>query len=293
MEEYNFYKLILIILICFLFKYNIICLNNMKGPVKNIPKELINLYTLNGKIPIYNDYLEEDNDNKIIWDDILIKDIENSYTKKKIYDNTHKYFKRWKHGGEPYPDHRIGGACLLIQQAFDKYKIEGKNVAIIGSTTPWIECICLNNKSYKITTVEYNMPKCNDNRFNMMNYYDHFQNNDNKFDCIISYSSIEHSGLGRYGDILDPEGDFKTMNDIYNNLTDDGLLFLGVPIGQDALVWNAHRIYGKERFQLLIEKFVEIEWFGTTFNESQKLPKGKDWRSNYQPIVVFKKKILK
>ena len=41
---------------------------------------------------------------------------------------------------------------------------------------------------------------------------------DNLYDIVIQYSSIEHSGLGRYGDYLDPEGDLKAMNDIYDNL---------------------------------------------------------------------------
>jgi len=31
----------------------------------------------------------------------------------------------------------------------------------------------------------------------------------------------------------------------------EGLLFLAVPIGRDSLVWNAHRIYGEKRFNLL------------------------------------------
>lgn len=264
----------------------------MQGPIKKIPQELINLYTLNGKIPVYDSYFEENNKNKIVWSNKLIKDIEQRYTKENIINKKHQYLERWKHGGEPYPDHRIGGACSLLQQSFNKYPISSKNVAIIGSTTPWIECMCMNNKANEITTVEYNIPHCSDTRIKMMDYYNDFQKNtgsDGQFDTIISYSSIEHSGLGRYGDNLDPEGDFKTMNDIYQNLKDNGLLFLGIPVGLDALCWNANRIYGEIRLPLLLEKFRVIEWFGCTFKESQKLPKGHNWRSNYQPVIVLKK----
>ena len=39
------------------------------------------------------------------------------------------------------------------------------------------------------------------------------------YDVIISYSSLEHSGLGRYGDYLNPNGDLETMDEIYNHLT--------------------------------------------------------------------------
>ena len=104
------------------------------------------------------------------------------------------------------------------------------------------------------------------------------------------FSSIEHSGLGRYGDNLDPDGDIKAMKDIYNNLNDNGLLYLGIPIGPDALAWNANRIYGNIRLKKLFENFEVIEWFGCTLEDCLKLPKGKDWKSNYQPVIVLKKK---
>ena len=259
----------------------------MNGPINKIPDKLFNLFTLNNKIPIYDWYLEENN-TKLVWSNQLIEDILKHYTIENILNDKH-HFKRWPRGGEPYPDHRIGGACKLLQKSFSKYPIKNKNVAIIGSTSPWIESICLNNDVNKVTTVEYNIPKCNHNKLKFMNYYEEFKKCNEKFDCIVSYSSIEHSGLGRYGDIIDPEGDFKAINDIYNNLREEGLLYLGIPVGPDALVWNAHRIYGKIRLPLLLKKFKILKWFGCTFKESQKLPKGPDWKSFYQPVIVLKK----
>lgn len=264
----------------------------MKGPVKNIPDNLKNIFTMNNKVPIYNLYFEEDNYQKIVWNNNYIYKILFKYTSNNIDLNKHQIKKYWPNGGEPYPDHRIGGGCKLIQDAIKKYPIFEKSVAIIGSTSPWIECITLNNNAKKITTVEYNVPICNYHKFNFMNYYDEFQKKKEKFDIIISYSSIEHSGLGRYGDNLDPDGDKKTMNDIYNNLNDDGFLFLGIPVGNDALVWNANRIYGSTRLPYLLENFEIIEWFGTTLEESLKLPIGFDWNSCYQPVIVLKKKFI-
>jgi len=37
---------------------------------------------------------------------------------------------------------------------------------------------------------------------------------DEKFDAVFSYSSLEHDGLGRYGDPRDPDGDLKRMEKI-------------------------------------------------------------------------------
>ena len=58
-------------------------------------------------------------------------------------------------------------------------------VILIGSTSPWIECICINNEASKITTVEYNIPQCNHNKIKVMDYYNEFKSSNIKFDCII------------------------------------------------------------------------------------------------------------
>jgi cyclopropane fatty-acyl-phospholipid synthase-like methyltransferase len=47
--------------------------------------------------------------------------------------------------------------------------------------------------------LEYNEIKCEDKRIKTYTYKDQFES---KFDVVISYSSFEHSGLGRYGDEL-------------------------------------------------------------------------------------------
>jgi hypothetical protein len=37
---------------------------------------------------------------------------------------------------------------------------------------------------------------------------------------------------------------------------------MGFPVGRDAIVWNAHRVYGPKRLELLFKNFNEIEWIG-------------------------------
>jgi len=263
----------------------------MKGPLKKIPDNLVNEFTMNDKIPVLNYFFDESKfiSMEYTWDLKYIAIFLFNYTKEKIENNKYQLKEIWPNGGEPYPDHRIGGACKLIQEALNKYIVTNKSVGVIGSTSPWIESILVNNNAKKVTTVEYNIPKCNFYKFNFMRYYEDFKNKKEKFDIIISYSSIEHSGLGRYGDILDPDGDKKTLDDIYENLEDHGFLFLGIPVGKDALVWNANRIYGSIRLPYILEKFEIIEWIGCTLEEALKLPKGFDWKSCYQPIIILKK----
>ena len=54
---------------------------------------------------------------------------------------------------------------------------------------------------------------------------------------------VEHIGLGRYGEPLDPEGDLRAMRELARVLAPGGSLLFVVPVGQPRVVFNAHRIY--------------------------------------------------
>jgi SAM-dependent methyltransferase len=71
---------------------------------------------------------------------------------------------------------------------------------------------------------------------------------------------IEHVGLGRYGDELDPDGDLKAMAELKRVIAPDGSLLLVVPVGRPRVVFNAHRIYA---FEQVLESFdgMELEQF--------------------------------
>ena len=65
-------------------------------------------------------------------------------------------------------------------------------------------------------------------------------------DSIASLSSlhaVEHFGLGRYGDPVDPEAPLKALREMERVLTPEGHLYLGVPIGRERLEFNAHRVF--------------------------------------------------
>ncbi|MFA6177945.1 MAG: DUF268 domain-containing protein [Candidatus Paceibacterota bacterium] len=68
-----------------------------------------------------------------------------------------------------------------------------------------------------------------------------FQNNSVK--SLSCMHTIEHVGLGRYGDPLDPDGDIKAIKEIKRVVEKDGDLLFVVPIGQPKVMFNAHRIY--------------------------------------------------
>lgn len=74
------------------------------------------------------------------------------------------------------------------------------------------------------------------------------------FDIIVSNSSIEHAGLGRYGDIVEMDQDLRIMQLFRRILIKPvGVMFLTIPVGIDTIMKPYHRIYGKERLPKLLE----------------------------------------
>lgn len=69
--------------------------------------------------------------------------------------------------------------------------------------------------------------------------------------------TIEHIGLGRYGDPIDAEGDLKAIKELIRVLKPAGQLLIVEPIGKEMkIMFNAHRIY---TYEYLLEQFTELK----------------------------------
>jgi hypothetical protein len=63
-------------------------------------------------------------------------------------------------------------------------------------------------------------------------------------DSISCLHALEHFGLGRYGDPLDPDGHIKGFRNIVNMLRKEGKLYISFPIANsNELHFNAHRVF--------------------------------------------------
>lgn len=180
--------------------------------------------------------------------------------------------------------HYYGITDSYLYQALDEFKdhIENKNVAIIGSTTPWYESILLSYGAHP-TTIDYNKIVSEDPRVEVMTTKE-FEENPKTFDAILSISSIEHDGLGRYGDPICPTADLETMERAKKMLNQDGILILSVPVGKDCLVWNLHRVYGKLRLKALLKGWRVLGYFGFS---SEDLDQDRPI-AVHQPVFVLK-----
>jgi SAM-dependent methyltransferase len=69
-------------------------------------------------------------------------------------------------------------------------------------------------------------------------------------DSVTSLScmhTIEHIGLGRYGDPIDPSGDKKATRELTRVLKPGGTLLYVAPMGRPRIEFNAHRIYSYDQ----------------------------------------------
>ncbi|CAI7755237.1 unnamed protein product [Closterium sp. NIES-54] len=185
----------------------------------------------------------------------------------------------------PRVSHYGENTTLTFYETLDKYPVEGKSVLVIGSQVPWLEGILLAYKAGSITTVDFNRPTADYPGLRLWNIAE-LDASDETFDVVASYSSLEHDGLGRYGDPLNPDGDLQRMAKIRGLLTPGGLFFLGLPVGNDTLVFNAHRVYGPIRMPLLLDGWKLLDVFGVSSLEAA-------YRENLnaaiiQPVMVLR-----
>jgi len=79
---------------------------------------------------------------------------------------------------------------------------------------------------------------------------------DKSIESLSCMHVIEHIGLGRYGDIVDPDGDLKAISELKRVLAQRGSLIFVVPIGKPKIMFNAHRIYSYDQ---IVDYFAELE----------------------------------
>eukprot|EP00039_Didymoeca_costata_P018989 m.335821 g.335821 ORF g.335821 m.335821 type:complete len:435 (+) comp17685_c0_seq1:121-1425(+) len=149
-------------------------------------------------------------------------------------------------------------------------RVAGGHVLVVGSVSPWVEACALAAGAAKITTLEYGVLNSTHPKVNTITPDEarkaYLAGTFPEFDAIVSFSSIEHSGLGRYGDSLNPYGDVQQMARLWCTTKQGGNLVLGTEMerqGQDeAMMWNAHRRYGNIMYPHLVANFQQLAHAG-------------------------------
>ena len=99
-------------------------------------------------------------------------------------------------------------AAELHYNALQAYPVKGKSAFVAGSVSPWLEAIVISHGAQPVLTVDYELPTTTSPRLNLVSMQS-LKQRPRTMDAVFSYSSIEHDGLGRYGDPLNPLGDVR------------------------------------------------------------------------------------
>jgi hypothetical protein len=194
-------------------------------------------------------------------------------------------------GGLPNPYGSYREAVLASHRAFQKHPIKEKHVLVVGSEDPWMEALLLAYGARKITTLENGKIDSQHPLVTTMTpsaFAESFLSDKLPvFDAIVSYSSLEHDGLGRYGDPLNPWGDLEAVRNMHCLLAKGGLFYLGIPsAARDCTVFNLHRVYGPVRRSMVFEGWNLLG----TYDSSEPVEYQNAIDCNfYQPVFVLKK----
>lgn len=87
-------------------------------------------------------------------------------------------------------------------------------------------------------------------------------------DSLSCLHALEHFGLGRYGDPIDPHGDVAGLCNLAKILRSGGVFHLSVPVGKERVEFNAHRIFDPRSLVRLAAanglSLREFAWVGTS-----------------------------
>jgi len=80
-------------------------------------------------------------------------------------------------------------------------------------------------------------------------------------DSLSCLHALEHFGVGRYGDPISYEGYLSGLENLTKMLQVKGKLYISVPIGEECINFNAHRIFSLGYFLDLLEKNFVLDKF--------------------------------
>uniref|UniRef100_A0A915B5Y0 Uncharacterized protein n=1 Tax=Parascaris univalens TaxID=6257 RepID=A0A915B5Y0_PARUN len=173
--------------------------NGKQNPPEEIPSHMLSDFTMNGTISVNKWYFNENisTEEPLLWtkensDELVQKGDVNQQTTYSVKE-------------------------VSVYSATAFHSIAGMSGLLVRFLTPSVETIVLKNKAAKVLTVEYrriNSTHPQIHYIHPIELAENWRRYHDAFDFVVSYSSIEHSGLGRFGDPLDPVGDLREMQKI-------------------------------------------------------------------------------
>eukprot|EP00995_Heteronema_vittatum_P010959 NODE_651_length_1242_cov_327.612741_g472_i0.p1 GENE.NODE_651_length_1242_cov_327.612741_g472_i0~~NODE_651_length_1242_cov_327.612741_g472_i0.p1 ORF type:complete len:336 (-),score=71.67 NODE_651_length_1242_cov_327.612741_g472_i0:164-1171(-) len=230
-------------------------------PPRTIPACLYAHYTMGGRIQVRDQY------------------IPSRYTHKAPMQWTPAYIEGVVTAARNSSFH---GGCgpretSAVREAIAMAKLSGQHILVVGTLKPWVEALLLVAGVRRVTTLEYGPIISTHPRLDAMQpaeFNGRFLNGTLPvFDASGSFSSLEHPGLGRYGDLLNPYADLMSVAKVWCAVRKGGKFLLGVPFRKrlDRIWWNANRVYGPIRLPHLASNWHQLGFVPDHGNANQQV----------------------
>ena len=166
-----------------------------------------------------------------------------------------------------------------------KVPVNGKRVLVMGGEDPWIEAILLHLGARHVVTLAPGAGIVSEHpQISTMTVAEmrtlYREGQLEQFDAVMSFSTVEHLGLGRYEDALNPWADIIATARARCMTKKGGFMAIALPTGKDNVLFNKERKYGQVRYPLL-----GANWIQT--NGDEELLNHRDQGLAYHPTFIF------
>lgn len=144
--------------------------------------------------------------------------------------------------------------CWAARQVFREkpsYNVDvGSTVLLVGILSQFTKCF-----SVDIRPIEANLEGLNIVSGSVLD----LPFKDNEVPCLTTMCVLEHIGLGRYGDPLNPIGTQDAIREIMRVIKPNGVVIYSVPVGINILEFNANRRFQYEKAATLFKGWEMVD----------------------------------
>ena len=217
------------------------------SPPATIPDVMLPMFTFGGQIPVGATHMDSQylgaNAAQPVWSREMIDGMITKARNRELEGNYGVYETNW------------------LIEGLSQLNLSGADALVIGSENPWVEACVLQAGAAHVTTIEYGKIVSEHPQVSAMTPDEvraRFSELAGRFDAVVSFSSLEHSGLGRYGDALNPWGDKQAVARAWCLAKPGAGFVVAVMSGGDFLEFNAHRVYGPLQYPHLFANLEQV-----------------------------------
>ena len=189
-------------------------------------KNLLKIIFFYGKLPLFFFQL-------FVFSKLNIKKLINLKLSPQLFDNKKK---------EPFDAH------YLYHTSWASRVLSKINPTLHYDFASDLRFVTMVSSNIKIIQYNLSIPTVNlDNlEFRTTNLIKMENIKSNSLNSVSCMHVVEHVGLGRYGDDINPEGDKEAIKELIRILAPGANLLFVVPVGKPRIFFNAHRVYSYE-----------------------------------------------